>query len=164
MTRTIRLADAAGATARSALNGELMDRIAATMSGAVTLMGTTRHAAGLARVAALIERLHRNGALDAMERVADRVGPMIAALDEAATRGARTHAPALDGQGEGGITALTALLSDPRNQASLAWLLEFASTLREAPRTGRGEGDDRPQGPTSGCDRSSDGAVTRPVT
>jgi uncharacterized protein YjgD (DUF1641 family) len=124
------------AAAQDSLTDEMVSRIAETMGASISLMDRL-HRAGVDRLVGVLERLAATGALERLERLADRLAAaldiperVVGALD-AASREMSTKPAAA-----GGLGGLWGLMRERENQETLRFLLAVGREMRgaKAPR------------------------------
>jgi uncharacterized protein YjgD (DUF1641 family) len=124
------------AAAQDSLTDEMVSRIAETMGASISLMDRLNRA-GVDRLVGVLERLAATGALERLERLADRLAAaldiperVVGALD-AASREMSTKPAAA-----GGLGGLWGLMRERENQETLRFLLAVGREMRgaKAPR------------------------------
>jgi len=129
LDRLVALARTYGA-AQDSLTDEMVSRIAETMGASISLMDRLNRA-GVDRLVGVLERLAATGALERLERLADRLG---AALDiperiVGALDAANSEMSAKPAAG-GGLGGLWGLMRERENQETLRFLLAVGRGIR----------------------------------
>jgi uncharacterized protein YjgD (DUF1641 family) len=129
LDRLVALARTYGA-AQDSLTDEMVSRIAETMGASISLMDRLNRA-GVDRLVGVLERLAATGALERLERLADRLGAaldiperIVGALD-AANREMSAKPAA-----SGGLGGLWGLMRGRENQETLRFLLAVGRGMR----------------------------------
>jgi uncharacterized protein YjgD (DUF1641 family) len=129
LDRLVALARTYGA-AQDSLTDEMVSRIAETMGASISLMDRLNRA-GVDRLVGVLERLAATGALERLERLADRLGAaldiperIVGALDAANREMSAKPAAA------GGLGGLWGLMRERENQETLRFLLAVGRGIR----------------------------------